>query len=342
MLVVLSLFCGACLFTAGAQGWASLVVAFGTLRMLGPGALSFVSGNTLAFWFERRLGAVEGIRQVGMAAAMSMIPALNLWLVRTCGWRGAYTFLGIAIWCVLFPTFFCFYRDRTSYDANDHSIDVSTRVQASSHLIGLSLGQALRTYAFWVVTGGAALFGVVHTALFFCLVPILHERGLSELDAAAASMAFAMAMAAAQLASGILADRVPAPRLLFAGVLGLGAAVLLIWHSSTTGEATFAGAMLGASQGLFFGAENPLWARYFGLLHLGKIRGVLMTIKVGSSSLGPLIAGLAFDLTESFDTSLWLFAGISLPLAVLSWFAYAPRQPESIAQTVQSLEPCPT
>ena len=114
MLLAVTLFAGACLMTSVVRGWASLLLAFWLLRMLGPGALSFVSANTLAYWFERRLGLVEGIRQLGMAAAMAMIPALNLWLVTAYGWRGAYAVLGIVIWCLLFPTIWLLYRNRPS------------------------------------------------------------------------------------------------------------------------------------------------------------------------------------------------------------------------------------
>ena len=47
MLLAVTLFAGACLMTSVVRGWASLLLAFWLLRMLGPGALSFVSANTL-------------------------------------------------------------------------------------------------------------------------------------------------------------------------------------------------------------------------------------------------------------------------------------------------------
>jgi MFS family permease len=97
ILCVVTLFALACLATSQAREWLTLTASYFLLLMFGPGALSFLSGNTLAFWFERRLGAVEGFRQLGMASAMAVIPTVNVWLVATWGWRGAYQLLGLGV-----------------------------------------------------------------------------------------------------------------------------------------------------------------------------------------------------------------------------------------------------
>lgn len=81
---------------------------------------------------------------------------------------------------------------------------------------------------------------------------------------------------------------------------------------------------MGISQGLFFGTAHPLWARYFGRLHLGKIRGLLMTLNVGCSSLGPLFAGVMRDTLGDFHIALVVFAILPLPIALLSLRAHRP------------------
>ncbi len=332
MLLAVSLFAAACLITSTVQGWVSLLLAFWLLRMLGPGALSFVSGNTLAYWFERRLGMVEGIRQLGMACAMAIIPMLNLWLVHHWGWRGAYAILGVAIWCCLFPAFWFLYRNRPD-DVGQHLDGVPPAPLETEQPLsvglepqrGLTLRESLRTLSFWTVATGTAMFGLIHTAVFFCIVPIFAERGLSERDAAVMLTAFAASMAAMQLVGGILADRWAAPPLLCLGMAGLGAGVGLLYACSGLLTACVAGVMLGAAQGVYFGTSHPLWARYFGRRHLGKIRGFLMTLTVASSSLGPLFAGLVRDGLGSFNLALILFALTPLPIALLSLAAAPPN-----------------
>lgn len=156
------------------------------------------------------------------------------------------------------------------------------------------------------------------------MVPIFQERGLSAIDAAAALTAFAGCLAVMQLLGGILADRVRAPFLLFTGMAGLALAMLLLFFADTSHKALVAGAALGVSQGIYFGATHPLWARYFGRRHLGKIRGMLMTINIGSSSLGPLFAGLTRDWQGDFDMALVVFAIAPLPIAVFSLLVAPP------------------
>src|SRR5690606_9711281 len=147
---------------------------------------------------------------------------------------------------------------------------------------GLTLEQAGRTFSFWVVTVGSACFSLVHTAIFFCIVPIFQERGLTDQDAALALTAFAGSLAVMQLIGGTLADHLPSRFLLAIGLAGMATGVFVINGTTSASTATIATGLLGASQGVFFGAAQPLWARYFGRRHLGKIRGVLATINVAS------------------------------------------------------------
>lgn len=328
-LLTLTLFCLACVATAFAQGWFSLMIAFTLLRMLGPGALGFTSGNTLPYWFERRLGMVEGVRLFGMAAAMLFIPAINLALLAEWGWRGSYAIMGVCIWCVAFPLFWFTYRDRPE-DVGQCLDGVSKNAHAkrsADYWWGLSLDEAGRTFSFWVVTAGSASFSLIHTAIFFCVVPIFAERGLNSQDAALALTAFAGSLAVMQLIGGTLADHLPSRFLLALGLAGMAAGVFLLNGTESARLACLATGILGASQGIFFGAAQPLWARYFGRRHLGKIRGILATINVASSSLGPLVAGVTHDVTGDFGLSLLTFAFIPVPIALLSLWATAPPRP---------------
>jgi MFS family permease len=334
-LVTLTLFCVSCVTTAFTQGWVTLAISFTLLRMLGPGALGFTSGNTLPYWFERRLGMVEGVRLFGMAAAMLFIPAINLRLLSAFGWRGSYALFGITIWCAAFPLFWFTYRDRPEdvgqrLDGCRSEIDIEL---PEDFWWGLTLEQAGRTFSFWIVAMGSACFSLIHTAIFFCVVPIFQERGLTDQDAAIALTAFAGSLAVMQLIGGTLADHLPSRFLLTIGLAGMATGVLIIHGTSAASTATIATGLLGASQGTFFGAAQPIWARYFGRRHLGKIRGVLATINVASSSIGPLVAGITHDVTGEFGLSLLTFAVIPIPIAVLSLWATAPKRMQSLEST---------
>ena len=127
---------------------------------------------------------------------------------------------------------------------------------------------------------------------------------------------FAIFWATFQFSGGTLSDFLPARWLCAAGLGGLALSSVLLINVNSTAMCVAVGILLGASQGTFFGSTHPLWARYFGRRHLGRIRGVVTTGTVASSSLGPFIAGGARDLLGSFDPALWLFAVLPIPLVI--------------------------
>jgi MFS family permease len=81
---------------------------------------------------------------------------------------------------------------------------------------------------------------------------------------------------------------------------------------------------MGAGQGLLGAVQSTLWVRYYGRLHLGKIRGSTITASVAGSSLGPFIMGATFDLSGSYNTSVWLFLILLIPLIVAAPIATQP------------------
>lgn len=340
MLGVITAVLLSCLLISAAQNWLTLALGFFFLRMLGPGALSLLSGSALPFWFDRRLGMVEGLRSVGHAGSMAIVPMLNLWLVSEYGWRGAYALLGCGIWLVLFPLYLLLYRDRPEEvgQAIDNGLGserwqetaaeadaAAPPARPASPQHQFTLQQAFGTFSFWVAALGSSMFGLVHTALFFSMVAIYQERGLSEQDAANTMVLFAVSLAMMQLLGGVLADRMRPQPMLATGLAGLSVGVALLYVATDPLWAIAAGLVMGATLGIYSGAVQPLWARYFGRQHLGKIRGVLMTMNIALSSIGPLIAGTVRDLQGDFDLALWVFIALPLPLALLSCFAAAPQ-----------------
>ncbi|MEM9774171.1 MAG: MFS transporter, partial [Chloroflexota bacterium] len=137
--------------------------------------------------------------------------------------------------------------------------------------------------------------------------------------------AISLTTAIAQLPAGWLADVFPLRWLAFVNmVLQATSLVLLLFVSSF--QLAFAYAILaGLAVSVHNGVIGPLWARYFGREHLGKIRGSIFTSTVAGSSLGPFVMGALFDLTGSYSPSIIIFAVIYGVFAVLTPLA---RRPE--------------
>lgn len=320
-IVVVVLLAAACGVTAMASGLLTLFLAFFLLRMLGQGALSMLSSNTLAFWFERRLGTVEGLRHLGMAGAIGIVPAMNLWLLDAVGWRWAYLILGSAMLVLMLPLLLWLFHDRPEHvgqccDGAPVDDEADPADDPATPLAGFTLGEAVRMRTFWFAALPWVLWGMVNTAVLFHIVPLFEQRGLGEADVAALFTAFAVSLAIMHVIGGALADRVPLPWLIAASTACV--ALSMLWMNAVDSRAMVigCGACMGVAQATLLAAMSPLWPRYFGRRHIGSIRGFLATLAVASTSVGPFILGAARDWTGEYDGALTAFAGIAVLVAV--------------------------
>jgi MFS family permease len=322
-----------------ANGLVTLFLGFLLLRTFGQGALTLIANNTLAMWFSRRLGLVSGVSGVGVSAAVAVIPSLYLLLINNVGWRMAYRVLGVTTWLVLLPLIALFFRNRPedvgqqidngqAHDRDgDSPVPANAKGDSQSLLRSLDLPAAWRTGAYWIGLAISALWGMIGTAIFFTIVPLFQWQGLNEAQAAASFTTLAACMAGAQLIGGYLADRMPLNVLLALSVAGLLTGILTLWAMDSVWAAHAYAAQFGASQGLLIAVGNTFWPRYFGRLHLGKIRSSVWTATVAGCSVGPLIMGLSIDYLGGFGPSLGLFAGLLAVASVAALFARAPARP---------------
>jgi len=334
MSVVALLFGAVCIATSQVAGLFTLFIAFLLLRMLGQGALGLLSGNTLAFWFQRRLGTVEGIRHFGMAGAIAVVPAINLALIAAVGWRTAWVVLGFAVWAMMLPAMLLF-RNRPAdvgqfIDGAKTAPDADAQQQAREQdADSYTFFQVRRTRAFWVVVAMTAIWCMANTAVIFNIMPLLASRGLNAQHAALLFTGFAISLALMQLVGGVLADRFALNRLLSIAAMGMTVTMLGFWWIDSPVLILPLSIAMGLSQGLLTAVSGPLWPRYYGTAHLGRIRGTIATVMVSGTSVGPFILGLSVDATGSYSPALILFASLSLPLVVLALLATPPRAPLS-------------
>jgi sugar phosphate permease len=292
---VVLLFGLACIGMSQVSGLITVFLAFLFLRMLGQGSMSMLAANSLALWFNRRLGSVSGLMSVGMAVALGGIPALNVWMIARYGWRWSYVILGVAVWALLLPLLGLVYRSRPEDvgEVPDGRRAVAQRASRNLERDAapeprFTLPQALRTRAYWIVASVSAFWSMSITGVHFHSVQIFLDKGLTESDAAAMFTVFAGALALMRFTGGMLADRAPLNLLLAASMLGVAGGFVLMARLSSPMSAHLFAAVLGGSAGIHTAVLATIWVRYFGRAHLGKIVGSMTTVGVAASSVGPL------------------------------------------------------
>ncbi len=334
MIGVVILLGGACLFFSQVNSLVTLLLGFFFLRLLGQGALSLLSGNIPAMWFQQRLGTATGIVSSGFSISMAVIPALFLTMIKRGGWRLAYSQLGYLVWIIMLPLLFLIFRNHpgevNQFIDGAKSNSKENDQNSSQTLNSYNLTQAQKTPAYWIMMLNSALWAMVVTAIFFNLLPIFDSLGITEAVAAGTYTTYAVAALITQLLLGPLADRGRLQYMLLVCMASLAGGVAVLTIASSPWIAHGYAVLVGISTGLISLVGGTIFARYYGRKHLGKLRGSVLTAQVAGSSLGPFITGVLFDLSGSYSISLWIFVGLLIPASIISIKAIQPPPIESI------------
>jgi len=333
-LVVVVLLSLACVYTGFVSGFWTLFIAFLFLRMFGQGSLSLLAQNTAAMWFDKRLGLAQSIITVGFSVAAAGMPLLVFWLIERFDWRMAYPILGGIVLFSLLPLLLFVFVDRPSdigqkIDGGAPNAENGTAVAATPSLtmIGFTLQEAMRTPAYWIIAGMMFAVSMIGTAIGFNFIFLFESFGLTEGEIVQVLAILPMTQALAQIVSGWLADIFSLRWLAFVNMIGQLVSLGLLLLVDSIEMAWVFAVFAGLFNALHNGVISPLWARYFGRAHLGKIRGSITTATVAGSSAGPYVMGSLFDLTGSYTPSILIFMGIYAVFVVLVPFAKRPTFP---------------
>ncbi len=323
-----------CIFMSQVGGLFTLFLGFFMLRMLGPGAQSMLSGTILPFWFSKRLGTAEGLRHMGMAGGMALFPALVLCLLESVGWRWAYAILGMGIMAVMFPVMAFVFKNRPE-DVGQQMDGLepgeppfSDRHARRRGGVDFTLGRALSTRAFWICAAAIGMWAMINTGVQFNLVPIFETRGMGREEVSLVFRSYALVLMVLYLPCGYLADRLPLNLMLSMAMIGLAFVAGMVIITESLAGVYLLGGVLGAAQAIAVPTLTTLLPRYYGLMHLGKIRGGFSTLLVASSSAGPFIIGFSYDMLGGYGQVLTAMLLMPLPLIPLALFATPPGQPE--------------
>ena len=309
-----------------------LVGLFFVLRFTGQGVLTLASRTMLARWFERRRGVATAASGVFVSFGFAAAPQiLDVWLQRA-GWRGAYQELAMVELIVVTALVIVLFREdpESSGLALDGGPVEGAPLGPPDH--EATLGEALTTRAFWVLTLALAIHGMTVTGITLHVVDLGAEGGLDRAAAVAIFVPLAVVSTAIGALAGWLADQVPIRTLILLFLVAAGLGYAGSAHLGTPLGFFFTVVGLGVAGGHFSVLTTVGLPRFFGRRHLGAITGASMTAIVVGSALGPSLLALSRSVTGSYAPSLYVAAALPLALALLALWPLHPRdQPPAAA-----------
>jgi MFS family permease len=330
MLTVAVLLGFAAIAFGAVAGMVSLALGFAALRFLGQGSLMLCSANLVAQWFNRKRGFALSLMGLGFSLTMAAHPPLAQWLIDQLGWRAAWFWLGIMTWLILVPVVVILIENKpesVGLEPDGAMVEGEagsvSRAQAAD--VGLTVGQALRTPAFWIIALSLATFSMLVTGLFFHQVSIFRSAGLSPQMAAWVFPISAITMVLAMPVFGRMLDRMPTKPMFAAAMLTMTAAMLALVLVHDTATAVLYGVVFGISNAAAHTHMSYVWPRFFGRRYLGSIQGTAQTIMVVGASLGPLPLGAAFDLYGAYTGALLTLAVLPALASIAILFMRPPQ-----------------
>jgi MFS family permease len=316
------------------QTLAGFYFAFGMARLSDQGFVQAVSPPAVAKWFLRYRGRAMAGLFFATSTGGIVMPLLAQAVIQGWAWREAWGVMAVVM-AVLgaMPVAMIVRRQ-----PEDMGLQIDGRLMAErseatpdSHSTdepSWSLHDALRTPTYWLVLAAVFTTGIAGTGIGLHMVPYLVEQGVGS-TAAVGAVSFSFAASAfGNLWWGVLSEKF-SPRLLLAAIYVIRAAsVALLLVSDTVFEAYSFALLRGFTEGGVAAVGAILLAEYFGRTNLGAIYGTNRAVLVSGFAIGPLIAGAAYDINNSYALAFISFLALMLLGAVLVTMAREPTRRE--------------
>jgi len=273
--------------------------------------------KALVSWFDNKRALVIGITAGISGLGASITPILAGALIGSLGWRPAYAMLGLIAIVVSVTLIIGFVRARAERHVRGRLVTetIEDGREVSLELPGLTLREALRSRHFWLITLGLGLVGIVVVGLQVHLVPMMSDRGLDPAQAALLLTVFGLASLVGRVLGGFLIDRVHAtvvgPIVILAPIVGM-----LFLHPPF-GSAAAAVAFIGIAFGIEYDLLALLITRYLGMKAFGNLIGLINSVFLLGTAFGPLLLGIGYDTTGSYDAVIPFLIGTLVFCAIL-------------------------
>ena len=294
-------------------------------RGLGQSALSVASLSLIGRTASRRGGWTMGVYSVLVSAGfLSAFWILGDVVKRNPDdWRMAWAGIGVAV-IVAGILSGMLIRQRLLDDKPSES-ERPTEADAE---ISRTLGQALRTPAFWTFAVAVSFYGMVAagTSLFNeNILQTLFPEDTKRIFVNVTRLAIPVGLVS-NLLGGWLLMRWSMSRMLAGAMIALAAALAAFPSLAIEWQVYLYAAVLAAAGGVITVCFFAVWRAGFGPAHLGKIQGAAQMLTVLFSALGPPLFGSAKARLGSYMPLFPYLAAAALALALTTWLAGLPTE----------------
>ena len=321
----------------------------------GFGHCSMVAINA---WFIKKRSRAFALYSLGAGGSGATVFVLA-WAVNSFGWRPAAFLAGMGIFLIVIPLSLVFRHKPEQYgylpDGEEPVEDSAStngtrpldpemgslataegtkRKEPRSEKVAwadydFSVKETLATLAFWMLILGFAARSISMTSIVVHKVAYLTDIGIPLTHAGAALGGMVFISMVGRFGFGVLGDYIDKRYLFIATYLMQALGIFIL--DRVTGMATVW--LFVVVYGIAYGGAIPLSfsivGEYFGRKNYATIRGYMQFFLIPATLVGPIYAGLVFDITDSYRIAFMSFIVSLLIGTVFIFFARRPKLPAS-------------
>lgn len=325
------------MLSSASETLAGLTFAYGILVGFSYAALGFIPHMAIVpRWFAGRRGLASAASLAGVGLGSLAVAAVSAELIVHVGWREAMWWFGVASMVVLIPINILFHRHSAEHVGLAADGPSARPATATPPRAGATIGNAVRTRAFWLLALAVTMTGVCNMVIVVHQTRLLVDIGYSLPLASVIFGMLGVMRAVGGLFWGPLSDRIGRATcvVIICSISLVGLALLWLTslvpaESSALRMALLVGYLL--TFGLGYSAMSPVYAAAvsdkFAGKNLGTILGLLDLGFGLGSALGPWWAGWMFDRYGSYDA---VILGVAVGVVLTGFgLASATRRPQS-------------
>ncbi len=309
-------------------------------RVGGVGLMGLAITTAVANWFIIKRGRAVALATLGASLSTIFMPLMAQVIMDAYTWRTALIVVSLIVWAVAITPALLFMRRRPEdmgllpdgvarQEADTSKADVASpgiRYRSEQTTYDWTLAEAMRTPAMWLLIVAVPLSIMVLGGTTLHQTAYLIERGLLPVVAAGALSFFAIGTGASRLVWGFLSERYSVRLCMAGGALIMALGELLLLNASSVPVAFTAALLLGVGTSGAISLEPVIYANYFGRLHLGSIRGFSSVFRWGTAATGPLLSGVAYDLTGNYLGIYLIYLIVMIAVAFLMVATLPPKR----------------
>lgn len=295
-----------------------LYVFYGLVGGIGLSAVDVIPLTTTARWFLFRRGFMTGFVKAGTGAGQMLMPLLAGLFITGLGWRTASVIIGVIALAILMGAAQLLRRDPAQMGQFPDGRTPSRSAHRPGSETGLTLRQALCNRQFWILCTINLLAASCMLTILVHIVAHATDIGIDTLKAAGILSTIGGISMAGRLCVGFAIDRVGTRKCLMTCLILLIASFLWLQMARDMWMLYLFAAVYGIAHGGIFTLMSPIVAELFGISSHGALFGIVAFSGTVGGAVGPVMAGLAFDITSSYHLIFMMLVGLASASLFLS------------------------